>query len=127
MTQQPIDVISVRTATPQEIKENSLPVTSNMVVTISSDEDFETINPKMSFGFVAVRNWEDYQLPQEELATKHLIFDVVDLKKTEPKQYQFFIDASLLIPHTSVFCRLERPGFVSTPGYKSEIFELKFK
>lgn len=91
MTQQPIDVISVRTATPQEIKENSLPVTSNMVVTISSDEDFETINPKMSFGFVAVRNLEDYQLPQEELATKHLIFDVVDLKKDilEPIRHDF--------------------------------------
>lgn len=125
MTQKTIKVLSIQPATAVEIQENNLASEQRTSMVISSDEDFNTINPKMSFGFVAVEKREYFELPQEELVTKHLIFDVVDLKMIEPNRYQFFINSTALARYQKVYCRFERPGFVMKEGYHSPIFELK--
>ena len=79
----------------------------------------------MSFGFVAVEKPEYFELPQEELVKKHVIFEVVDLKLIAPNQYQFFITRTDLARYQSVYCRFERPGFVMKEGYHSPIFKLQ--
>lgn len=127
MTQKTIEVVSIQPATPLEIQENNLGAIPHKSIVISSAEDLTTINPKMSFGFVAVEKREDFALPQEELVKKHLIFEVISLKKIEANQYQFFVNSALLPTNKTIFCRLERPGFVMKEGYHSPIFKLKIQ
>lgn len=124
--QQKIEVVNFRHANITEMEKNSAS-SSNFSITISTSENFEAINPKMSFGFVAVEKKEDFELPQEELVKKHLIFEVISLKKIEANQYQFFVNSALLPANKTIFCRLERPGFVMKEGYHSPIFELKIQ
>lgn len=104
---------------------DTITLSSNFLVTISSGENFEAINPKMSFLLIAVEKRGDFALPQEELAKKHLIFEVIRLKKIQSNLYQFFVNKKLLPPGKVIYCRFERPGFVLKKGYHSPIFELK--
>lgn len=124
--QQKIEVVNFRHVNITEKEKNSAS-SSNFSVTLSTSENFEAINEKMSFGFVAVEKREDFELPKEELVKKQLMFEVVDLKKLKANQYQFFINSSILKPYKVVYCRFERPGFVLKDGYHSPIFELKIQ
>lgn len=124
--QQKIEVINFRHTNIKEKEKNSAS-SSNFSITISTSENFEVINPKMSFGFVAVEKREDFELPQEELVKKHLIFEVISLKKIGANQYQFFVNSALLPANKTIFCRFERPGFVMKESYHSPIFELKIQ
>lgn len=125
-SQQKIEVVNFTSVNIQQQDKNSA-LFSKFSVTISSSENFEGINPKMSFGFVAVEKRKDFELPQEELVKKHLIFEVISLKKIAANRYQFFVNSALQPINKTVFCRLERPGFVMKEGYHSPVFELKIQ
>lgn len=124
MENQQIHILSINYADNQEITDFNLSKGS-MRIEMITQEDFKSINEKMRFGLRCVKNKVDFDLSNEELDKKQSLFEIVEIVKIKNQNYKFFVDGKAL-ENTCLHCKFERPDFILTNSYESDVFELKF-